>query len=240
MKNNKEVLDVVRRTDDLPDLTRRKFMKVVGVFTLSGSAGTLLSCDEAPKMNGSGGAAKGYILVDSAKCMGCLTCMISCSLAHEGGVDLSLARLQITQNPFAGFPSDTVINQCYQCRNPACLNACPAGAIYIDSNNGNLRLIDKERCVGCGACIEACPFETKRPIVAPDEDFGGARKSRKCDLCLNAPYHFHDNGGGVSGIQTCAAVCPVDAIQFSVRVQGSNYDVNLRNETWGELGFSTS
>ena len=48
----------------------------------------------------------GYILIDSRKCMGCLTCMIGCSMVHEGEMNLSLSRLQVTQNPLGKFPNE--------------------------------------------------------------------------------------------------------------------------------------
>gem|GEM_PF-5981784 len=35
-----------------------------------------------------------YVLVDTRKCQGCLSCMLACSLAHEGRENLSLARLE--------------------------------------------------------------------------------------------------------------------------------------------------
>jgi ferredoxin len=50
--------------------------------------------------------SKGYLLVDRNKCQGCLTCMLSCSLAHEGSENLSLSRIQVRQNPFGKYPHD--------------------------------------------------------------------------------------------------------------------------------------
>ena len=43
-------------------------------------------------------AADGYLLVDIEKCQGCSSCMLACSLIHEGVESLSLARIQILQN----------------------------------------------------------------------------------------------------------------------------------------------
>lgn len=226
------------------DLSRRNFIKVVGVFTLSTGAAPLLSCDTVPVVETDYPPSMGYILVDSKKCQGCLTCMIACSIVHEGCVNLSLARLQVVQNPFSAWPDDTAINQCHQCADAPCVEACPAEALFIDRDNGNIRLVDKSRCIGCGFCVQACPFEVERPVVAPDPAFDNAPKSRKCDLCQNAQFHWSEQGGGIDGVQTCVAVCPVNAIQFTTEIpnqQGNQgYDVNLRNANWGNLGYPTT
>jgi protein NrfC len=64
-------------------------------------------------------ASEGYLLVDTKKCQGCLSCMLACSLVHEGTENLSLARIQILQNSFAKFPDDLTMAQCRQCVEPA-------------------------------------------------------------------------------------------------------------------------
>lgn len=245
-----------KKTLEEKKVTRRNFLQIVGVFTISASTAHLLGCENPNPGSGcegssssssSGGpvdplASLGYIIVDSRKCQGCLTCMISCSLAHEGVVNLSKARLQVAQSSFRPFPDDTVINQCHQCEDHPCVNACPAGALTIDEANGNIRVVNQSVCIGCGMCYNACPFTPQRPNIMPSPAFGGARKSHKCDLCLNAPYHFHPEvGGGVEGIQTCVAACPMKAIQFTTQLPAADgYDVNLRLADWGDLGFSMS
>ena len=79
--------------------------------------------------------------------------------------------------------------------------------------------------------------------MAPDDTFEGSRKSRKCDLCANAPYHWDDAGGGPEGTQACVEVCPVGAIKFTAEVPAqegdAGYNVNLRDAAWGKLGFPT-
>ena len=222
------------------NVSRRSFLKVVGVFTITASTAPLFGCvvPENPDTD----ACLGYIVVDSRKCQGCLTCMISCSLAHEGVVNLSKSRIQVAQSSFRHFPDDTVINQCHQCEDPECVKACAAfwenmggqpPVLTIDKENGNIRMVDESRCVGCGSCSRACPFTPERPKL-----WDG--KSHKCDLCVNTPYHFNPEvGGGVEGIQTCVAACPLKAIHFVTDLPAADgYDTNLRPEDWGNLGYS--
>lgn len=180
-------------------------------------------------------ASEGYLLVDTKKCAACKSCMLACSLTHHGRENLALSRIQIIDNPFGGFPDDVSMNQCRQCPSAPCVEVCPTFANHADEKNGNIRLIDEEKCIGCQKCIEACPFTPSR-VQWNFED----RHAQKCDLCVNTP-HWEEEGG-VNGKQACVEVCPMNAIKFTneIPVQSDEgYDVNLRNENYGWLGFPT-
>ncbi len=181
-------------------------------------------------------SSEGYLLVDREKCAGCRSCMLACSLVHEGKENLSLSRIQILENPLAGFPDDLIQQQCRQCQHPECVAACPTGALTFDEINGNVRLVDEEKCIGCQRCIEACDqINDPARVVWNHEN----KYSLKCDLCVDTP-HWEKNGGP-DGEQACIEVCPVDAIEFTdeipVQIGDQGYKVNLRNEAWEELGF---
>lgn len=234
--DNEKSMDSLKK-DNLS--TRREFLKVVGMFAVSVSGAGLLGCNGCNEV--SSDVCMGYILVDPAKCQGCLTCMISCSLVNEGCVNLSLSRIQVQRDTFGVYPNNIRVTQCRQCEDPKCVAACSNGALIVDKNNGNIRLVNRNYCNGCGRCMQACPYEPKRPQVVPDPQYSGSLRSRKCDLCLNAPHHWDPAGGGVDGIQACAASCPLGAIKFTATmpVQEGNkgYDVNLRDYNWSILGY---
>ncbi len=266
MDNNKEGNPNKIVTIDPSDLSRRKFLQVVGIFTISLSGASLLSCEQAGKEEAAAGCGVnipppegtvpvndeclGYILVDRAKCQSCYTCMTSCSMVNEGAASFSYSRIQVSVDAFAAYPNDVLITQCRQCRDPACYNACPKKdvAMMIDREHGNIRLVNPAECIGCGECFRACEaaFGTGRPVVAPHDGYDGARKSRKCDLCLNAPYHFDPAGGGIgeNAVRTCEAVCPMHAIKFfpmmPLQEGNAGYTVNLRNQKWKQLGFDVT
>jgi len=149
-----------------------------------GTGQILVPADEIPP-------ADGYLLVDIGKCQGCASCMLACSLIHEGVESLSLSRIQIMQNPFASFPGDLTVEPCRQCVDPACVKVCPTGALKADAKYGNVRMVDKEECIGCGSCVEACPFEVSR--INFDQEMN---KAIKCDLCK-------DRRGGPACVETC-------------------------------------
>jgi protein NrfC len=245
------------------ELSRRKFLQIVGVFAVSTSALGLLACEGGNSGGGTGGCGTpavvgpdgvppegtdcfGYIVVDRAKCQSCYSCMAACSLVNEGASGFSYSRIQVAADAFAKYPDDVRITQCRQCQDPKCVEKCPTGALHIDAENGNLRSIDLGKCIGCGMCVQACPFEPKRPMVRPHEQYGGQPKSRKCDLCLSAPYHFDPNGGGVGDdkVRACETVCPMKAIQFFPLVPVKDgvdyYNCNLRDQKWKNLGFDVN
>jgi nitrate reductase beta subunit len=47
---------------------------------------------------------------------------------------------------------------CEHCLNPACVAACPSGAIYKREEDG-IVLIDQEKCRGWRMCVSACPYK---------------------------------------------------------------------------------
>ena len=232
------------------NMTRRYFLRMAGTVAIGVSTGGVAGVKEAlPKIvklaDGRSGipVSGGYLLVDEKKCQGCVSCMLACSLVNEGVENLSLSRIQVMQNSFEKWPDDLTIEQCRQCVDPACVTACPEEALKVDARHGNIRrLVDVEKCIGCGACIEECPYTPSRTLMVADEKYGGDLKARKCELCANAPYHWDPQGGGAQGKQACVEVCPVGAIQFTDKVPkqegDTGYKVNLRDWTWVTLGYT--
>ena len=213
---------------DRGEISRRDFLKLTGTIVIAVGFG---SCYVIR-------VSRGYILVDPKKCQGCVSCMLACSLVHEGVENLSLSRIQVMQNSFEKWPDDLIPEQCRQCLRPACVKACPVGALEANTQYGNVRMVDKTKCIGCGSCIQACPYTPSRSVWNFEEN-----NAQICDLCANTPYHWDDAGGGPDGKQACVEVCPVGAIKFTkklpVQEGDSGYKVNLRGESWGELGYPT-
>ncbi len=64
---------------------------------------------------------------------------------------------------------------CEHCLNPACVAACPSGAIYKRDDDG-IVLIDQEKCRGWRMCVSACPYKK----IYYNWSSG---KSEKCIFC---------------------------------------------------------
>jgi nitrate reductase beta subunit len=65
---------------------------------------------------------------------------------------------------------------CNHCLNPACVAACPAGAIYKRGEDG-IVLVNENKCRGWRMCVAACPYKK----VYYNWSTG---KSEKCILCF--------------------------------------------------------
>lgn len=175
--------------------------------------------------------SKGYLLADPKKCAGCCSCMLACSLAHEGESNLSLARIQIFNDTFGSYPTDVAIHFCRQCEQPLCYLACPLPdeALCISEETG-VRYINEEICTGCYQCVDACPYTPSRIIFRTDNHI-----ALKCDLCRNTPF-WH-----AAGKQACVETCPMKALKFTSKKPESpeDYTVNLRGAGWAKLRFPT-
>lgn len=241
-----------RRNKDVEkEISRRDFLKYTGTIIFVAGTGCYVPVDngsrkliKADEKQGVIPPSEGYLLVDIKKCQGCISCMLACTLVHEGVENPSLSRIQIIQNSFEPFPDDVTIEQCRQCVDPPCVEACPEDALRANVEYGNVRMVDRDKCIGCGECVEACPYTPSRPVVVSDENYSGDKKSRKCDLCANTPYHWDRAGGGPDGKQACVEVCPVGAIKFTKKIPlqegDEGYKVNLRGRAWARLGYPIS
>ena len=223
-------------------MQRREFLGVTRNLAVGGMLAQMFLVEEAGAMHLAIPASAGYLLVDTKKCQGCVSCMLACSLVHEGIASLSLARIQVLQNSFERWPADVQIAQCRQCVEPECVLACAEQALTADPDRGFVRVIDLAKCTGCGECIEACPHSPSRALSVPDAAKLAGFHAAKCDLCAGAKHHWSSKGGGPDGEQACVEICPVHAIKFTRVVPeqtGAGYDVNLRDESWGRLGYPT-
>jgi NADH-dependent fumarate reductase subunit E len=128
------------------------------------------------------------LIVFQEDCMGCHACEVACKQEHGLGVGPRLIKV-IEKAP------SYVPVYCHHCAKPPCKDACPVEA--ISRNERGIVLINQEACIGCKACVEACPFgamqfDDKREIAV------------KCDLC----YERLKNNGGPA----CSNACPTQCI----------------------------
>ncbi len=193
------------------EYTRRQFMKLSAKgltgIALSSSLLSLMGVTQSQAESGQVQvlATPDYLLVaNRAKCTGCQRCELNCTLQNDGDLHPYMARLRVRDNVNFGAEGPTedyrhgdgiygewgmAPDTCKQCADPACLKACPMGAIGVSETNG-ARVVDKSKCVGCGACVKACPWGMPRIDVAE-------KVSTKCVNC-----------------GACAAGCPTSALKL--------------------------
>ena len=172
------------------EYSRRQFLKMSGKglagISMTAAMLSLFGCTQKQVDDGSvttWAFPQGLLVVNKDKCTGCQRCEINCTLVNDGCVSSYISRVKVTRNLFSG-RNDTGLysdnhfvyfpDTCRQCAEPACGSACPQGAIYADDSG--VKQVDPEKCIGCGACVSACPWHM--PTVNPVTN-----KSSKCVQC---------------------------------------------------------
>jgi carbon-monoxide dehydrogenase iron sulfur subunit len=149
------------------------------------------------------------IVADPAKCMACRGCELACALAHAGTSDLVEAIYGRGAKPRIYIESAAglaVPLQCRHCEEAPCVRVCPSGALTRASEATPV-LVVHQKCIGCGFCVESCPFGVIRLARSAEPGISDGRMAViKCDLCAKRL---------ADGLQpACVASCPVGALLF--------------------------
>jgi tetrathionate reductase subunit B len=108
---------------------------------------------------------------------------------------------------------------CNHCEKPPCVDECPADVVdmtFTDAKSGKTTTmevaatwkdpfdgtvqVDKDRCLGCGACADACPYGA-RYVNPAQADADSEGKIDKCTYCKPRV----DQGLVPACVQTCIA-----------------------------------
>ena len=129
--------------------------------------------------------------IDMNRCFGCQTCAAACKIANNLPKGLSynvvytktdmdfdtlgtaVARGAVANDNAGGtFPNcelHFLPFTCQHCDTPACFAACPVGAI-VKEDDGIVSTIS-DLCIGCDACIEACPYDGVRTLISGEPEY---------------------------------------------------------------------
>lgn len=115
---------------------------------------------------------------NNVDCIGCRACEIACK--DKNGL-ASGPRFRRVQYIEGGTYPDVYVYKvnmsCNHCAEPACLPACPTGAIFKRKDNGIVD-IDSTLCIGCRRCEAVCPYGA--PQFDPEDSL-----VKKCNLCVD-------------------------------------------------------
>ncbi|RLE17724.1 MAG: hypothetical protein DRJ65_22385 [Acidobacteria bacterium] len=135
--------------------------------------------------------------LDLNRCTGCRACELACSTENDLGFGRSWRRIETFNSELDPRASHHHLSiACNHCENAPCVAACPARAITRDVSTGVVTL-NADRCMGCGYCAWACPFE------APTFD-EAAGTMGKCTLCPDRTAQ--------GDRPACVEACPTDAL----------------------------
>jgi phenylacetyl-CoA:acceptor oxidoreductase subunit 1 len=123
------------------------------------------------------------MVVDLRRCIGCKACILACSQANDIEEGLWRRYQELTELEAPHRQRYFITTSCMQCSQPACLPVCPTKATHLRSDG--IVDIDQNKCVGCGACIMACPYDA-RAILGNKHRFETGGKTRPSSIAQNA------------------------------------------------------
>ena len=135
---------------------------------------------------------------DMTRCVGCRACQVACK--DKNDLELGILFRNAKTYESGEFPKVSMFNYsstCNHCTSPACVAACPTGAMY-KAEDGTV-IHDDEMCIGCQTCAGICPYgvpkysEAKGIVV-------------KCDACA----YLRAKGQKPA----CVDACPSRALDF--------------------------
>jgi molybdopterin-containing oxidoreductase family iron-sulfur binding subunit len=139
------------------------------------------------------------MVIDLKRCVGCYGCQLSCKAEHGTPPGVFFAR--VVKRELGTFPNTRLVFLpllCFHCVEAPCVDVCPTGASHY--REGGIVDIDADVCVGCRACMQACPYsaryynEDQRAYypgqgLTPYEERHYAEKNRdvvmKCNFCID-------------------------------------------------------
>ena len=159
---------------------------------------------------------------------GCTLCEDVCISTKADSKGSRIKPVHLPEVDFHG------VVKCNQCSEPACLEACPTGAITKSNVDGIVR-INEDKCVGCGMCTLCCPYGGIYYDIS-------AKKSLKCDNCDGDPQcvesckyavldfaqgkrvfgYFSESPQKSQGIMTCQGCGHELATRLAFRVLGQD------------------
>lgn len=185
-------------------LDRRSAVKIAAAASLLAAGGACIFMVDAAHAEDEGRAEGGRetgpyagrvgFLVKPRNCLNCQACVEACRKFNKTP-ESRPARRHITKYEKDG-EALFVSTSCMHCEEPACASVCPAGA--IKKAEDGVVYVDKDRCIGCKYCYQACPFGVPTYSSAAMD---------KCDCCTLG-------GTRPGNAPRCAEACKFGALHF--------------------------
>lgn len=135
-------------------------------------------------------------VIDQRRCIGCHACTVACK--SENQVPVGVFRTWVKSVEKGTYPNTRrhfLVQRCNHCASSPCTVICPTSALYRRSDG--IVDFDNRRCIGCKACMQACPYDAI--YIDP-----ATNTAAKCHYCA------HRVEVGLE--PACVLVCPTQAI----------------------------
>ncbi len=116
------------------------------------------------------------MVIDLESCVGCHACTVSCKM--ENNVPEGCFNTWVEEWDSGEYPEVARVKLpklCNHCVDAPCVKACPVNATF--AVEGGIVVVDEEKCIGCGACVAACPYDAR--YMNND-----TKKVGKCTFCI--------------------------------------------------------
>jgi len=98
------------------------------------------------------------MVIDLKRCIGCYSCTVSCKEEHFLPPGIFWNKVLMThKDEYPTVTKEILPVICNHCKEAACVEVCPTGASH--RREDGIVLVDSDICVGCRACILACPYQ---------------------------------------------------------------------------------
>jgi Fe-S-cluster-containing dehydrogenase component len=157
--------------------------------------------------------------IDTRKCVGCSDCVVACQT--ENNVPVGFCRDWVVEVVDGTYPNVSIelrSERCNHCNNSPCVRCCPTGASHFEE--GGIVVVNPNKCIGCGACIQSCPYDARYSHPEGYVD--------KCTFCIHRVKQGSD--------PACVSVCPTKCMYFGDLSDPNSKIVNvLKNRKYKSL-----
>ncbi|HLU99830.1 MAG TPA: 4Fe-4S dicluster domain-containing protein, partial [Acidobacteriota bacterium] len=135
-------------------------------------------------------------IIDNRKCIGCHACTVACKAEHNTPIGVNRTWVKyIEKGQFPNTRRHFSVMRCNHCDDAPCVEICPVTALF--RRKDGIVDFDKQRCIGCKACTQACPYDAL--YLDPE-----THTAAKCNYCAHRIELALE--------PACVNVCPEHAI----------------------------